>query len=109
MPKSITISLDTPLTSHDGPVRSIVLREPNGADYIDLGEPFILTQTKDGGFYHVELDSVIKAYVERCLVEPKEPLLLRQMSLTDAMKVREAIGNFFAAARRAMSQQPATS
>jgi hypothetical protein len=108
---SVTIELSTPITGHKGQVSQITLREPKYADVMSLGDPIAFAQGANGMVYSADKDGVIQAYIERLLVSDNgaDPLLLNQLGLTDTLRLREAIQNFFADARRAMFSPPATS
>jgi hypothetical protein len=107
--KSITIELTEPLVGHE-PIPRLILREPQARDYFSLGEPSILAQSVDGtAVYAIENSEIVQRYIERCLVEPKDPLTLGQLCLVDAMRVKEAVLGFFNQARANVSRSPATS
>jgi hypothetical protein len=53
--------------------------------------------------YQAERDGVVQGYIERLLIEPKDPQLLLQVSLADTLKLKEAVFGFFSAAREAIS------
>ena len=103
-----SIDLLTPLLDHSGPVRQVVLREPRAADFFELGDPVAWARSGDM-VYSADKDAVVKAYIDRCVVEPKNTLLLEQLSLADAMRLRDAVIDFFTDARLKTLPQPATS
>jgi hypothetical protein len=103
------IPLTTPITGHNGPISKVVVKEPTGRDYFALGEPSVWARNPDGTSYVVENTEVLEKYIERCIVEPNDPLILSQLGLADAMRVREAVLDFFGAARRASSPVDSTS
>ncbi len=104
MSQRVTIALSTPLVGHAGPITDVVLREPTAGEYFSLGEVSTIARTGDGGFYTIDLPETRKAYIEACIVEPKDKVLvLGQLSLTDGMKVAEAIDRFLLAARSAIT------
>jgi hypothetical protein len=111
MSNSVTIELSAPITGARGPVSQITLREPKYNDVMTLGDPTAFAQGANGMVYSADKDDVIKAYIERLLVNDNgaDPLLLGQLNLTDTLRLREAVQNFFADARRAMFSPPATS
>lgn len=98
--KKTTVPLSEPIKGHAGDIRQVVLREPTGSEYIELGEPYVIARNKDGTMYSVENDQVIATYLERCVVEP-DALLLKQMGLKDGMAVKAALLDFFHGARAA--------
>jgi len=97
------IPLSTPIQGHTGPISQVLVKEPTGRDYMALGEPSIWARNADGTSYVIEHTEVIEKYIERCLADPKDPLLLSQLGLADAMKVKDAVLDFFGAARKAAS------
>ena len=98
-----TIKLSTPIRGHGGDIAEIILREPKYKDVISLGEPSAFARSEGGMIYQAEKDGVIEAYIERLLVEPKDPALLVQLSLADTLRLKEQIYSFFSAAREANS------
>lgn len=101
--KTVTIPLAAPIVGHNGPIAQVVVKEPTGRDYFTLGEPSVWARNADGTSYVVENTEVLEKYIERCIAEPTDPLLLSQLGLADAMKIREAVLDFFGAARQASS------
>jgi hypothetical protein len=99
--KTITLTLAEPIVGHEGIIKAIVLRPPNLLEYARFGEPSSVVRGADGSGIVVDNDTAIAAYVEVCTVEPKETTLLEQVGLADAMSVKKAILDFFAAARQA--------
>jgi hypothetical protein len=98
-----TITLKHPIEGHEGQVKQLVFREPKYADVMALGEPSAYARSEGGMIYQSEKDGVVQSYIERLLVEPKDPLLLGQLTLADTLQVKEAIHSFFMAAREAIS------
>jgi hypothetical protein len=86
-----------------GAITEIELREPRYRDVMTLGEPAAYARSDGGLIYTAEKDDVVQAYVERLLVSPKDPALLTQLSLADALQLKEAVFGFFTEARRAIS------
>jgi hypothetical protein len=84
-------------------ITQIVLREPRYRDIMLLGEPAAFARSDGGMIYQAEKDDVIAAYVERLLVEPKDPNLLNQVGLADTLKLRDTIFGFFQKAKAAIS------
>jgi hypothetical protein len=101
MAKTVTVRLREPIVGHQGAVTEIVLRPPNLVEYARIGDPVSVVPDGGGGGIVVDNDAAIAAYVEACTVEPRDKLLLAQVSLADAMDVKDAILGFFAAARLA--------
>lgn len=104
-----TIPLISPITTHEGQVTEIVLREPKAKDFFEFGEPFVRQRTAEGGDADViEIPGVLGSYVERCMTKPG-PEFLAQVGLTDALRLRDAVMGFFGAALRAAYPSAATS
>lgn len=109
MAKTITLDLvGTPIEAHDKLVRQVVLREPGGADYFALGDPFVLASNPDGTLFEAVNDKVLKGYIDRLAQEPNATLL-GTMDLVDAIRLRQVLLDFFYAARAAISPAPPTS
>jgi hypothetical protein len=100
---NVTITLVHPIEGPDGQIKQIILREPRWPDVMRLGEPAAYARSDGGMIYSAEKDDVVHAYVQRLLVEPKDPALLEQVSLTDTLQLRETIFGFFQNARKAIS------
>jgi hypothetical protein len=94
-----TIPLVKPLVGHGETYKEIVLREPAYAEIMELGEPTAYARDDSGMVYTAEKDSVIRAYIERLVVSPKDPLLLQQCGAADTLKLRDAVHGFFQTAR----------
>lgn len=103
-----TIQLTTPLVTHEGPVSAIELREPKARDFFTLGEPYSWVRPEGGQPVPVMIPETMLAYVERCMVKPGAEMLA-QVSLADALRLEDAIADFFGDARRAAFPVSATS
>jgi hypothetical protein len=88
-----TITLSRPITTHEGQVSTITVREPKGKDFFELGDPTTLVRTQHG-LAEIRNDGVIEAYINRC-VSVEAALLANQLNLRDAMAVRDAVLDFF--------------
>jgi hypothetical protein len=100
------VKLATPIAWLGKKVDAITLREPNGQDFFDLGEPRLAVRMRDGGFYFVEQEGAIKAYLERCIVHEARGALLPLLSLADAQAVKDKLLSFFLAAAAKPSSPP---
>lgn len=105
----VEIVLTKPLIGPNGTIGKVIIREPTAADYFKLGDPHSFAQAADGLILSAEREEVVQAYMKRCVIEPANSMLLEQMVLADAIRVKEAILNFFTAARSTKSQSDATS
>lgn len=107
---NVTITLLEPIEG-PGPSRDqltvsitqVILRSPKFPDIMQLGEPAAFARSEAGLIFQAEKDDVVSAYITRLLVEPKDPALLNQLGLADALQLKEAVFDFFKAAREAIS------
>lgn len=99
MPKQTTIPLSEPLAGHEGKITQVIVRSPKAAEFFLYGEPYAYARNRDGTVFTVENAETVKSYIDVLIVEPKDKLLIAQLELTDAMKVKEAVLGFFTAAR----------
>lgn len=96
MRETIVIPLSKPLRAHGGEsIKQIVLREPTFDEYLDVGDPYTFAASNEGTPFAVENADVIKRYIELCLVEPKDSLLLKQAGARVAREVKEKLLAFF--------------
>ncbi|WP_454626955.1 hypothetical protein [Bradyrhizobium cenepequi] len=86
-------------------IREIILREPKYRDIMLLGEPAAFARSEGGMIYQAEKDEVVQGYIERLMISPQDRALLEQVSLADALQLKEAVFGFFQAARKAISPQ----
>lgn len=107
MSKTIKVDLPDPVETHSGLVTKVEFREPTSRDFFSLGEPFQIIDQSGSGFL-VEKDEVILSYMERCVQQPFDPVLLGTMSLANGMICRERFLSFFAQARAKMLSTLAT-
>lgn len=96
-----TILLSEPITGHHEVIREVVVRPPTLPEYGRIGEPYTWIRGADGQAVYVEQDGAISAYIEACIVEPKDKLLVEQIELRDAFAIKEAVLDFFHEARQA--------
>jgi hypothetical protein len=92
--KQITLPLKRPFQGADGSVSSIVLQEPTAGEFFVLGAPQTWVKAA-GGMALVDNDQAIRAYAERLIVKPDPLLAMTQMSVLDAIAVKDAIVGFF--------------
>lgn len=95
MREQIVITLAKPLTTHDGVLKRIVIREPSFDEYMDIGDPYTVAGTDGGNGFMVENPEVIKSYLTLCLVEPKDPALLGQAGARVARELKSKLLSFF--------------
>jgi hypothetical protein len=105
MAKTITIPLRDPIVGHGGKITSVGVREPNGREYTQFGDPFVYARTDQKVMVSAENDIAIKHYIEHCIVPPEGAdvlLIMSQLSLIDMMAVKETVLGFFLGARTAL-------
>lgn len=95
MANEVRIPFPAGLTTHAGPVFEVVLKPPGYDDYLDLGEIVTWGKAPDGTVFTVQNSEVLRAYIARCLVQPRDPLVLNQGGLALARAVRGAVLDFF--------------
>lgn len=100
---NVTVKLIEPIEGHEGQVKEVVLRAPKFTDIMLLGEPAAFARSEGGMIFQAEKDGVVADYIKRLLVEPKDTALLSQLGLADSLQLKEAIFDFFKAAREAIS------
>ena len=93
--KRTTIKLEEPILDGGTVLNEIILRAPLYADYRELGDPWTIFYDEKGRGAPMDRTDVIFAYVERCLVSPKNFLLLEHLTLGDARKLRQWVEGFF--------------
>ena len=104
------VKLLDPIEVYETKYAEIPLREPRGDLFSRLGAPRIpvVNQTAASGYW-VDRDDVIREYL-KALIEIDEfhvEALLKKMSLTDSIRMREALFGFFeTAAARAAASRP---
>lgn len=86
-------------------ITEIVLREPKYRDIMLLGEPAAFARSESGMIFQAEKDDVVQSYIERLMESPKDRALLQQVSLADALQLKEAVFGFFQEARKAITPQ----
>lgn len=90
-----TITLETPIEGHEGPIREVEFREPKYRDIVGYGAPYSVHSVAGGEEVTIINEAELAHYIEACCVRPKEPDLLRQLSMADSFAVRRAVLGFF--------------
>ncbi len=101
MTGTVKIPVSPPLMGHSGPIAEVVLREPDFDTYLELGDPVTIASAPDGSVFAVENNTVIRTYLQRCLVSPTDPILLEAGGFRLARQLREAVLGFFRVERSA--------
>ena len=73
----------------------VIVREPTFDEYLIHGDPYTVAQAQGGTPFAVENEDNIRAYINLCLVEPKDPQILKQGNALLARQVKNAILSFF--------------
>jgi hypothetical protein len=104
-----SVALSKPVSIFGKTVRSVELKEPNGGQFVRLGEPRILVFNASGSGYWIENAETIRAYLDLLIVhETGGEAVMSLLTLEDAVVVKETLFGFFtdaankAAARRLM-------
>ena len=96
MGETVTIRLKNPLKGPNNlQVKEVILREPMYDDVIELGDPYMIAVTASKVPFQVENSEVIRAYLDRCIVEPKDPALLKQVNARTAIEIKDKLLAFF--------------
>lgn len=96
MAETVTVTLKKPLRGPNGlEVKAVVVREPMFDDVIELGDPYTIAITATKVPFQVENAEVIRAYLERCIVEPQDPSLLKQVNARTAIEIKDKLLAFF--------------
>lgn len=86
-------------------ITQVIMRPPKFPDIMMLGEPRAFGRSDGGVMFTSEKEDVVDAYIRRLVIEPKDPALLNQLGLADTMQLKDALFDFFEAARLALSKQ----
>ncbi len=91
----VRIPVQGGLITHGGIVHEVVLKPPSYDDFLTLGEIETYGKAPDGTVFMVENGEVLRSYIAKCLVEPKDPLALGQGGMKLARAVKGAVMGFF--------------
>lgn len=96
MARQLTVNLNTPLQAHGGvTIQNVVLREPSVFEVLEIGDPFTIGFSRDGGQIVAENPEAITTYIRRCVIEPKDTALLEQGGVELARGLKQALLSFF--------------
>lgn len=83
---------------HGSGTQVALVSEPTGGLYLDHGEAVEAQRTAAGEVVVIENLAAVRAYVEACVTfegESEPSAILRQLSLADIRKVKDALLDFF--------------
>jgi hypothetical protein len=83
-------------------ITQVVMRAPKFPDIMALGEPRAFGRSEGGVMFTSEKEDIVEAYINRLVIEPADPALLNQCGLSDTMQLKDALFDFFEAARQAL-------
>ena len=105
-----SIELSKPVGDPPTKTKTIYLREPEFADMMEVGDPYVLTPREGGNLTVTPIYENIRRYSQMLLVNadgtPGNTGILSKLSLEDAFKVRNAITGFFLAADPVIEHSP---
>lgn len=104
MTGSVIVPLSQSYKAHGAEFSSVSLRAPKLKDLMAVGEPYEIQIIKGDRIVIEHLDR-LDAYLSRLAVLPTAESL-SELELSDAMKVKEAVSDFFSEARKALSPSP---
>jgi len=93
--KTVSIPVNGGLLVHGGMINAVTLGEPSFDDYLRLGDPVSAVYLGDGNHTYSENSDVIRQYIQCCLIEPKDMLLLDAGGFKLARALKVAVLNFF--------------
>lgn len=87
------ITLKKPITDQEGnAIKVLEIKEPTGADYVRIGDPFNMSPTANGGFSMQTNTKNMLAYLAACT--GVHGPLLQTLSVKDLMRATGAIAGF---------------
>lgn len=96
MSKNVTITLERPIIGHGPDITRVVYRPPRMREIMQAGHPYTIHRTPDRVPFLVDDNEAIAFYAEACLHEPADYALIEgQATVSDVLKIREAIKDFF--------------
>jgi hypothetical protein len=104
-----SVALSKPISIFGKTVGSIELKEPNGGQFVKLGEPRILVFNASGSGYWVENADAIRAYFDFLIVhEAGGEAVLALLCLEDTLLLKETLFSFFTGAAERLSARKST-
>lgn len=93
--RTVTVKLESPVEWFGKTLSEVTLREPTAGEFVDLGVIYLWGRTADGMEFATEKDSVIKAYLEKCLEVENGTAILNLLTVRDGQKIKAALAGFF--------------
>lgn len=95
MPKTVSVPLEGSITTHQGPVSTLTLREPMYDDIMGVGHPYTVHEAEGGQSVVIYDHAAIRHYAEACVQAPVTALHLSQLGMRDTFALRRAVLSFF--------------
>ncbi len=89
------IVLGEPVLWFDKSIREVTVREPNSAQYIEIGEPSIWARSASGAVFSIEQPEAIRRYLNVALDVENGSAFLAAIPLSDGRRIKAAFLNFF--------------
>jgi hypothetical protein len=89
------VILEKTVTWFDKNIKSIEIREPTCAEFIDIGEPKIWARSADGGIFAIEQSAAVKMFLDRCLNVENGSAIFSLLSLKDGQALKGALFGVF--------------
>jgi hypothetical protein len=104
------VTLDRPVEGHGKVMlREVTLRAPGFNEFMTIGEPVAQGWSTDGSVaYAAEDIDKVRRYAEVLIEAPFDGLLLAGLGLSDTLRVKDAVLDFFREARPRPSKTPQT-
>ena len=95
MAGNIKIPVPGGIVGHGRKYDAVELRQPTFREIIDIGQVQELMIYPNGMRVVVTNSLSLERYIEACVIEPKDPLLIEQGGAPLALAIRDAIIGFF--------------
>lgn len=109
MTKQVRIPVPGGLFGHGKTFQEVVLREPTFREYLDIGDVIEHISYPNGMRIATVNNVTVDRYLQTCLVEPRDAIVVEQGGLALAKEVREAILGFIHGESPAQSAASPTS
>jgi hypothetical protein len=104
-----SVTLSKPVSIFGKTVGSVELNEPNGGQFVRLGEPRTLVFNQSGSGYWVENGDAIRGYLELLIGhEAGGEVIMSLVCLQDALEIKEALFSFFSDAAGRLAAKRST-